>query len=357
MSRHARTDDIGQQVEQALHRCLEWSQLGRHRRVLGEVEKLLPRVAREPRLEARLLVWKAQALLEMGCLERALMAARRSWDLESSPHACHLMSSAHYGLGESDDCEDLLRAGCGVFPDAVHLPIQLAMVLADQGRIPEAIEVLADLPQAMTLPEDLDAFVIGFRANLMATVGQWSAADQLLRDGLGRDPESDLLRSAHDELDRAWRRNRAQHQLVRSWSAATGPLAGVPAEVDDDIRHVGAVLELSPLVVIAARRLWRALLEVDGPRLQAPRPWAAACVLCVLELDGETPTAAAVARATRTSPATVRTAARRVRAFLARMDPELARRAFAASTNPRLDEEPDAAADTMRPNVVPFPGA
>lgn len=358
MSRQAPTDELGPQVERALQRCLEWSQLGRHRRVLTEVEKLLPRARRQPRLEARLLIWKAQALLAMGCLDRALAAAERSWDLESSPHACHLMSNAQYGLGETDRCEDLLRAGCEVFPDAVHLPIQLAMVLADIGRVPEAIEVLEGLPGGAPLPEDLDAFVLGFRANLLATVGQWSEADELLRDGLDRDPESSLLRSAHDQLEQAWCRARSQRRLVRSWRDALLPLAGVAAEVDGDIEQVGAVLELPPLVVLAARRLWRAAHEAESPRLQAPRPWAAAAVLCVLELDGERPSAAALARATRTRPATVRSAARRLRAFLGRMDPELARRAFAAAANPRLDEEADPGSEPAGGrNVVRFPGS
>jgi len=357
MDPRASSRSLAERVERSLRRCLDWSQAGRHRRVLGEVERLLPCVAREPRLEARLLVWKAQALLSMGFHDRALTAARRSWDLEVSPHACHLMASALYGLDEAQRCEEMLRDGVEVFEEAVHLPIQLAMVLADQGRLPEALEVLENVPETPVQMEDMGAFVAGFRANLLATLGRWTEAEQVLRDGLGRHPDSDLLHSTRDEIDRGRRRSEARSRLLRSWRSGLGPSAGDELEVDREIVRCGAVLELTPLHVAAARRLWRALFRTAEVRPQAPDAWATAMLLCVLELDGDAPPAAAVARATRTSPDTVRAAARRTRELLDHMSPELRLRAFAAEANPRLDDGPDDHESGRGSRVVPFPGA
>jgi hypothetical protein len=266
------------------------------------------------------------------------------------------MSNALYGLGEADRCEDLLRAGCEVFPDAVHLPIQLAMVLADQGRLPEALDVLDDLPEETVLIEDLHAFVTGFRANLLATLGRWSDADAVLRDGLGRDPQSELLHSTREEIARERRRAEARGSLLRSWRAVLDAPGGRGDDVEAAIEACGASIEESPLVVAAARRMWRAFRDADPVRPQSPEPWAAAMLLCVLELDGAAPTAAAMARATRTSADTVRSAARRGREFLAGMSPELRERAFAAEANPRLDDPPRADADDGDSSVVRFPG-
>ncbi len=348
---------LAARVERSLRRCLDWSQAGRHRRVLGEVERLLPRVAGEPRLEARLLVWKAQALLAMGVYDRAVAAARRSWSLEESPHASHVMASALYGLGEADRCEELLRAGVEEFPEAIHLPLQLAMVLADQGRLPEALEVLEDVPEPPAQMEDMGAFVTGFRANLLATLGRWAEAEQVLGDGLGRHPDSELLQSTSAEVDRGRCRSEARSRLLLSWRSGLAASTGDELEVDREIVRCGSVLELSPLVVAAARRLWRAVFRTAEMRPHAPDAWATAMLLCVLELDGDRTPAAALARATRTNADTVRAAARRTREFLVAMSPELRLRAFAAEANPRLDEGPDDQDGGGGSRVLPFPGA
>lgn len=357
MDLRASSGSLAERVERSLRKCLDWSQAGRHRRVLSEVERLLPTVAREPRLEARLLVWKAQALLSMGFHDRAVAAARRSWDLEESPHASHVMASALYGLGEAERCEELLRAGVEVFPEAIHLPIQLAMVLADQGRLPEALEVLEDVPETAVQMEEMGAFVTGFRANLLATLGRWTEAETVLHDGLGRHPESDILHSARVEIGRGRRRSEARSRLLRSWRSGLASSAADDLEVEREIVRCGATLERSPLEVAAARRLWRAIFEAGEVRPQAPDAWATAMLLCVLELDGGAPPAAALARATRTSPDTVRTAARRTREFLGRMSPELRLRAFAVEANPRLDDGPDGHESDRASQVLPFPGA
>jgi tetratricopeptide (TPR) repeat protein len=346
---------IEARIERALHRCLEWSHQGRHRKVLAEVERLLALIGDDIHLEAQLLIWKAQALLVMGYAERALPAASRSWKLNSSPHACHLLSSALHALGDSDQAEELLRVGWELFRDAVHLPMQLAMMLADQGRLPEALEVLDRVAPAPQLPEDMQVFLVGLRANLLATVGRWSEAEEVLQEGLGRHPDSPLLLEAHDSLHRERNRSRAEESLAESWRSSLEELDGVPAEVDEVIVRCASVLEVPELVALAARRLWRAYVALGPVRLQSPDPWGTAIVVAVLELDGRRPSAAAMARAMNVNAATLRSALRRVRRFIEDQDVEFARRAFGAMSNPRLDDPQSL--PQSRAEVVRFPGS
>jgi tetratricopeptide (TPR) repeat protein len=346
---------LDDRVQRGLERCLEWSQQGRHRKVLAEVERLLLLGRGDRQLEAQLLVWKAQALLSMGYPERALPPANSSWQLVSSPHACHLMATACHATGDSDRAEELLAMGAKLFPDAVHLPIQLAMILAEEGRMPEALDVLEELRPSGQLPEDIQVFLVGLRANLLATVGRWSEAEAVLEKGLGRHPGSSLLLEARHTITVEWNRQLAEASLVASWRVALDHLDGVPAEVDDAIVRFGMVLELGELVVLAAQRLWRAFNDREPVRLQSPESWAVAVLAGVLELDGSRPSAAALGRATGCKESTVRSALRRVRAYLDTLEPGFARRAFGAASNPRLDE-------TGAPNaprydtVVRFPG-
>jgi hypothetical protein len=345
--------DLRFRVERALERCLEWSQQGRHRQVLAEVERLLALAGDDSFLASQLLNWKAQALLAMGCAERALPAASQSWALRSSPHACHLMASALHATGDCDESEDMLRMGTELFPEAVHLPMQLAMMMADQGRLPEALDVLDRVTPAHKLPDDMQVFLVGLRANLLATVGRWSEADAVLRDGLGHHPDSSLLIEARDSLNRQWNRSRAEDRLATSWRGALGDLEGVPAEVDEAIIRCGLVMEFSDLIVLAARRIWRAFLDREPVRVQTPEPWAAALILAALEVDGRPTAAAGVARSMAVKPSTVRSALHRLRNYLAEQDEELTRRAFGALSNPRLDQNQ---ADATNPaTVIRFP--
>ena len=48
-------------------------------KVLAEVEQLMAATPDDDQITAQLLIWKAQALLSMGCPDRALPAASRSW--------------------------------------------------------------------------------------------------------------------------------------------------------------------------------------------------------------------------------------------------------------------------------------
>jgi tetratricopeptide (TPR) repeat protein len=341
-------------IERALERCLDWSHQGRHRKVLGEVERLLAIVDGDTHLEAQLLIWKAQALLAMGYADRAHPAALRSWELDASPHACHLLASAFHSLGDTEQAEDLLQMGWRLYGDAVHLPMQLAMILADQGRLPEALEVLDQVSPAPQLPDDMQVFLVGLRANLLATVGRWTEADAVLREGLGRHPDSSMLQEAQDSLNREWNRRRAEQDLADSWRSSLAELEGVPAEVDDAIGRCGSVLEFPELVVLAARRLWRAFCERGPIRLQSPDPWGTALVVAALEIDGRRPSAAAVARAMAVNAATVRSILRRLRRFTDQLDPEFARRAFASLANPRLDDQNPP--PVLEAEVVHFPG-
>ena len=112
-------------VHRALERCLDWSQQGRHRKVLTEVDRVLDSLSGHPGLAAQLLVWKAQALLSMGYPERALHAANQSWRLATSPHSCSLIATALASTGDVDQAEKYLRMGLELFPSAIHVQSQL----------------------------------------------------------------------------------------------------------------------------------------------------------------------------------------------------------------------------------------
>ena len=350
------TESTDTQVERSLRRCLEWSQLGQHRKVLAEVERILPITEEHPQLEASLLIWKAQALFAMGCSERALPSASRSWDLEPSPHACHLMSIALEALGDAEGAEEFLRMGWQLFPDAIHLPVQLVVILSDQGRLPEALDTLDEIPDDDRLPKDLEIFLFGMRSNLLATMGRWAEADEVLQEGMTRHPDSELLGEAHDSLRGARKRARAERDLADSWEESLGELEGVAVEVDDAIVLCGTVNELSELVILAARRLWRAYYKQHVARPQVPNSWGTAMVLAVLEVDGDEPSAAAFARSAGCKPSGVRSVLARLRKFLAELDAEFSARAFAAHANPRLDEPQVTTRSGAGPaDVLPFP--
>jgi tetratricopeptide (TPR) repeat protein len=339
VSNRRSTDDGTQlsRVERALRRCLEWSRTGRHLKIIAEVDRALPVIGPHPRLEAQLLIWKAQAHLALGEGEPACSAADRSWRLDPAPHSCHLLSNSLAATGRPDDAEKLLRSGCDLFPEAYHLPVQLAILLSEQGRHPEALDTIDKLVLDAPMPDDLQVFLLGLHANLLAAVGRWGEADGVLRDGRYRHPESGLLEEAHHSLADAWDRFRAQRDLARSWREGLAPLHGVYAEVDEGLVSSAGVNELDELVALAARRLWRAYLEVHNVRPQSPEPWSAALLVAVLELDGSRPNIAVTARRAKASVSTTRTALARIRRFLAGLEPNLARRAFAALSNPRLD--------------------
>ncbi len=348
-------DRLAVRVERSLERCLEWSTLGRHRRVLAEVERLLPLVSQRGAIEAQLLIWKATALLAMGLAERALQAAQRSWELEESPHACHLMAAASSALGEDEHAEETLRMGWSVFPDAGHLPVQLAMILTEQGRLPEALDLLDSIP-TLELPDELEVFLFSLKANLLASVGRPSDAEQLLREAVRRHPDAELLRDATQSLLEARRRSSAEAALITSWRSTLRPLSGGEGEVDLAIDRVAAVLEIPELLQLAARRLWRAFADAEAVRPQALEPWAIAVILAVVELDGLEPSAAAASRSLNVSPSTVNAALRRIRRWLGSLSPELAARSFAAATNPRLEERStDSRRSPRRATVIRFP--
>jgi tetratricopeptide (TPR) repeat protein len=352
---HTRSGTRLSRIERALRRCLEWSRTGRHLKIITEVDRALPAIGDQPELEAQLLIWKAQAHLAMGDPDAAHPAASRSWDLDPSPHSCHLLSNALAAVGQPDDAEEFLKSGWDLFPDAYHLPVQLAILLADQGRHPEALDTIELLPQGAPVPTDLQVFLLGLHANLLAAVGRWGEADGVLREGRFRHPESDLLEDAHVSLGAAWERFRAHEALADSWEEGLTSLDGVAAEVDEAVMRQGSINELSKLVILGARRLWRAYLEAHQPRLQSPQPWGAALLIAILELDGAEPSIAAMARPTRAPVSTTRSALARFRRFLGELDANMARRAFAATSNPQLDESPSPKSEEEGGIIIPFP--
>jgi hypothetical protein len=194
------------------------------------------------------------------------------------------------------------------------------------------------------------------RSNLLAAMGRWAEAEEALRDGLSFYPESELLGDAQDALKSVRRRARAKEMLAASWREELEGIDGVAGEVDDAIVRCASVNELSELVTLAARRLWRAFAEETNATPHAPEPWSAALVLAILEIDGDRPSIASMARSVRSQPSTVRTVLSRLRAYLSSLEPEIRARAFAAHNNPRLDGPGSTRRSKERPaDVVPFP--
>jgi len=302
-----------------------------------EVEREIERLDTDSPHRSGLLIWKAQALLAMGEAERALPSASESWDLDPSPHACHLAANAMEALGNLEGAEELLRMGWRLFPDAIHIPVQLAVTLSDQGRHPEALDVLEEVPIDRRMPADFQVFLFGMRSNLLASMGRWADADEVLRAGIVQHPGSEVLSDAHTALTGAHKRTQAKRALAASWSEGLAATAEISSDVDDSVVRCGAVNEQPEIVVLAARRLWRAYLEYRNVRPQIPDVWGAALITCILELDGDRPSVAATAESVACSPSSVRSAVRQIRKYLESLDPEFARRAFAANSNPRLD--------------------
>jgi tetratricopeptide (TPR) repeat protein len=348
--------DTTKRIERALRQCVEWSRAREHRKIVAEVDRQLARLEDPSKHRPPLLIWKAQALLAMGLAERALPPASQSWDLDPSPHACHLTANALEALGELDRAEELLRMGWRLFPEAVHLPVQLAVTLSDQGRHPEALEILDEVPLDQRVPADFQVFLFGMRSNLLAAMGRWAEADDVLRQGIDQHPASDVLSEAHKALTGARKRTRAIKALAASWLEGLVALKGSGAEVDESVTRCTEVNELPEIVALAARRLWRAYLDRHGARPQAPDVWGAALVFSILELDGEEPSMSGLARSVACSPSSTRAVIRRLRQFLGSLDPEFARRAFAAHANPRLDASPrPSSRDVRTAEILRFP--
>ncbi len=334
------SDDTAARIERVLRRCVEWSRTGHHRKVVAEVEREVERLDTDSPHRSGLLIWKAQALLAMGEAERALPSASESWDLDPSPHACHLAANAMEALGDLDGAEQLLRMGWRLFPAAIHIPVQLAVTLSEQGRLPESLDILDEVPVDHQMPTDFQVFLFGMRSNLLASMGRWAEAEEVLRAGIDQHPASEVLSDAHIALTGTRKRTLAKSALAASWSGGLGALTESAGEVDDAVIRCGAVNELPEIVVLAARRLWRAYLDHRAVRPQTPDVWGAALISCILELDGDRPSITTMARSVACGPSGVRSAVRQVRNFLESLDPEFARRAFAANANPRLDGLP-----------------
>jgi len=343
-------------VEKVLLRCVAWSRKGLHRKVLAEVDQLLAQVGEQQSLKARLLAWKAQALLELSLVDQALAAATQSWDIELTSHACHLMSNALYAIGEARRSAELLQLGCKLFPEAAYLPLQLAMLFTDQGLLREALSTLDELNQSQPLPHDLAALICSLKAGILTHLGRWHEAGQDLENGLRQHPGSELLKQSYGSFHQQWLACQAEETLARVWECSLAPLDGAWAEVDDAIVSCGVTLGRTRLEILATRRLWHSFTMANKPHPQTPRAWAAASFVACLELDDVTLGQRTVTRTLGVSLSTTRYALDKLRGFVAALEPKLARHCFAAHTNPQLTGSRDNLSPASKSGtVVPFP--
>ncbi len=327
-------------VRRALERCVELSRRGRHKKVVEEVERSFPVAKGHPDLEGELLIWKAQALLTMGRPEEAVPAAEAAWELMPSAQACYLTACALADLGELQEAENMLTLGGELFPEAPHLNVRLAMLLTEQARLPEALQLLEEIDLGEDVDESLALFTYGLKANILGVLRRWREAEEQVSEGLDRFPGNRLLEETGHSIALVRRRAEAGDALARTWAKELAELEQpAAADVDDAICEVGRALGTPKLAVLAGRRLWRAFLEADPVRPTAAEAWALAIILGVTRLDGLDLPVARASRAVRVSKKTVSSALRRIRSFLNRLEPEFARRQFAAMENPRLEEQ------------------
>ncbi len=328
---------IRDRISTLLERCERWSELGRYRKILEAVERALPSTDELPDLKAALLIWKAHALGAMDMSDRAHASAAKAWQLEPSSQAAHIMALALIHEGENDHAEQILRFGLQRFPGAAHLVFQLALLLAEQGRVPEAIDLLDDAP-IDTLDERVFTFHVGIRANLLARMGRWREAMQTVEEGLAAYPEAVELQETHDALTLQRQLHDAEERLGAVWQQSLRRIDEASASgVDASIEALGASMELPDLVILAARRLWRRFVETDPTRPRAHQAWAAALLASIFAIDGGDVPLTFFARYAGTSYETVRSAYRRIGAFLDRLDPKEISDSFAVRSNPQLD--------------------
>ena len=339
---------IRDRISDLLARCERWSELGTYRKILEAVERALPSTEEVPDLRTELLIWKAHALGAMGMPDRAYAAAADAWELGPSSQASHIMALALIHEGEDDHAEQVLRFGLQRFPNAAHLVFQLALLMAEQGRVPEAMDLINDSEiDVEGEDEPVLALHVGIRANLLARMGRWDEALQMVEKAVEAHPDISELQETYVTLKSQHDLYHAQDRLATRWQASLQPLDEDPAAgVDASIKTLGASLDLPQLVILAAQRLWRRFLDVDPAKPRAYEAWAAALLASIFALDGGSAPLSFFAHYAETSYETVRSAYRRIGAFLGRLPRNEAALAFAVRLNPQLD--PD------RPG---FPGA
>jgi tetratricopeptide (TPR) repeat protein len=347
--------DLRSDVADALQRWAGWSRSGRHDRIIAEGRVYLDRAAGRPDLFGPMLLWIAQAHLDLGDPEAAVTSAQQAWEADPSPVSTHTLAIALDGQGSTDDALALLELGLQLHPRAVNLSLQLAMLLGDQGRVPEALDRLEEVDPADF--EDATTASLYYRllAGLYAACGRWREADDVLRDACSH-LDDDAVHQALDELNTAWRRTERSRELVIEWTDSLHELPPPHADVDDAIVTLGSALEAPALVAAAARRLWRALVASDPPTVRTADIWAGAALASIGRLDGAVADMEGLARICGCHTSSLHRARRRFDALLATYDPEFRRRGFAAETNPRLDEDPRSPSPTETGDVIRFPG-
>ncbi len=344
------------QLRSALERCGELAELGKHGAVIRTAEAALRLGGGRPELEADLLVWKAQACLELGRYEDALNAAEQAWERAPTAEASYAVGASLAELGELEEAEKMLQLGIDLFPEEPFLHLRLAMLLADEGRVPEALDHLDAIDES-SLDEESGAFLAGIRAGLLGSIGEWDAAAAVLDEGLEAFPNEDLLYATSLLIEDARAMNEAEEALAEAWRTDLEPADHpVAVEVDEAIVNVAASLELPELVALAARRLWRAFFDASPLRRATPEAWAVALIVAISELDDQPFMVAPLARAAGTRAESVRRALGRIRAFLGGIEPELARRRFAVAANPLLDADVAPGERNGGATVVRFPG-
>jgi tetratricopeptide (TPR) repeat protein len=347
--------DLRAEVADALERWAVWSRSGRHEEILAESRAYLERTSDRPDLRAPMLLWIAQAHLDLDDTAAAVTTAQHAWEADPSPQSTHTLAIALNVHGEVERSLDLLEFGRQLHPRATNLTLQMAMFLGDQRRVPEALDRLEEVDPADLGDTPTASLYYRLLAGLYAATGRWQEADDVLRDARAH-LDDEAVNEAQQELHSAWRRAQRRCELVAEWTMGLEDMPPPDGDVDDAIMNLGAVLEATPLMVAAARRLWRALVATSPPTVRSPGLWAAAALASVMRLDGSVPSLSGLARISGCHASSLTRATRRFDALLASYDPGFLRRSFAAETNPRLDEDPRTPPPSESGAVIRFPG-
>ncbi len=327
--------------------------------VIEAADEALSLAAGLPTAKAEAFLWKAQAYLALDDPDEALAAAEEAWALSPNEETCAVAGSALAAKGDTERAEELFLLGMELFPEDPHIRLRLAIVLSEQLRIPEALEIL-DAIDPETLDERGSLFYHGLKANILGLLGHWDEADETLAEGLERNPGAIVLEETGKALEHARELLAAETRLVKDWRQDLEPLEDIGADdIDRLISELTRPLGIPSVMELAARRLWRALLAASPLRPVASEAWATALLVAISRIDGEPMPVTAACRVTGASRATVHSALRKIQAYLDTLEPRFLRTQFAALTNPRLEDGRSISGEDgsqNSANVVRFPG-
>ncbi|MEQ9462701.1 MAG: PEP-CTERM system TPR-repeat protein PrsT [Haliea sp.] len=238
----------------------------------GEAVRLLTEVREahngDPRLH-QLLVGAFIAVDQPGA---AVNAGRRLVELlPENARALRLAAQAERANGDLPAAESTLRKALELQSDDVDSRKMLVEVLLQQNKLAETSEQLAQLPEGVVAPAQLDLA----RGRLALTQGDFAAAEELLRKAHGAEPGSNSLLFLTTAL---WQQGKQEDawRLLESWLEQNpedqlilnqlGPLYLSQGRDSDAVRVFETLHRIAPDDVVTLNNLAWSLRQSDPQR-------------------------------------------------------------------------------------------